>query len=156
MDDNKKVNLDSEIIHEDVIDISVNDDVELSASEARKTKWYEINFKVNVILFIIATISYLLLGFLCNSWHNAWILFLIPDTIASIFRCIAEKSLSKFSIVFLCCIIYFFLCMVSPGLEANMWGKLWYIFILIPLYYITIDRIEGRHGEESEDEESDN
>lgn len=155
MESNNKVNFDNESITIEEID-NTNNIEEISISDARKNKWYEINFRVKVTLFVLAIIGYLLLGFLCNSWHNAWILFLIPDTIASIFRCIAEKSLSKFSIVFFCCILYFFFCMVYPGLQANMWGKLWYIFIVIPLYYITIDRIEGRFSDNEKDEESEN
>lgn len=98
--------------------------------------WSMFNFYTLIILYPAALIAYLILGFSLNCWSNAWILFFIPDIIASIFRCIDKKLFIKFSIVFFSTALYFFLNLVVPGKEYNLWVDLWPIFLLIPIYYV--------------------
>lgn len=122
--------------------------VEIISKEKNKESiWKKLNFLSIIVLYPLALIGFLLLGFLKNYWYNAWILFLIPDIIASIFRCIDRKLFTRFSIVFFSTALYFFLNLVVPGRQYNLWVDLWPIFLLIPIYYFVFLGIDKKiHG----------
>ena len=93
-------------------------------------------------LMILAVAAFMLLGFLLNMWYNAWIVFFIPEIACSVARAIICKNPHKFNMPFLSCFVFFFVCMVLPGLEANLWHIMWVVFLAIPIYYITISCID--------------
>ena len=94
-------------------------------------------------LYILAIIAYLLLGSLAQMWHNAWIVFFVPEIICSLIRAIYKKKPNKFNIAFVACFAFFFVCMVIPGTNANLWHPMWVVFLSIPLYH-TIASITER------------
>lgn len=103
--------------------------------KTEKTKMHKIADIIEPCLFILATIAYILLGSLCNMWYNGWVVFFIPEIIASIFRAIGKKRFSEFNMAFVCTFAFFFVCMVIPGLSACLWHPMWVVFLGIPLYY---------------------
>ena len=125
-----------------------NKEVKIISEETKKNSiWEKLNVLSIIILYPAALIAFLLLGFLKNYWYNAWILFLVPDIIASIFRCIDKKLFTRFSIVFFSTALYFFLNLVVPGKSFNLWVDLWPIFLLIPIYYFVFLGVDKkRHG----------
>lgn len=87
--------------------------------------------------FLLATIAYLLIGFLCNLWHPGWILFFAPFVLGGISNTITHRNASEFPIVFLALAAYLLM-----GFLANLWHPGWVIFILIPAYYIVVEPIK--------------
>lgn len=89
------------------------------------------------VSFLLATIAYLLIGFLCNLWHPGWILFFAPFILGGISNTITHRNASEFPIVFLALAAYLLM-----GFLANLWHPGWVIFILIPAYYIVVEPIK--------------
>ena len=94
-------------------------------------------------LMLIALVVYILLGSLMGMWYNGWVVFLIPEIIASLVRAISSRKFSKFNMPFVSTFTYFFVCMVVPGLSANLWHPMWVVFLAIPLYYILFGPIDA-------------
>lgn len=94
-------------------------------------------------LMLIALVTYILLGSLMGMWHNAWVVFLVPEIIASLVRAIASRKFSKFNMPFVATFTYFFVCMVVPGLSAELWHPMWVVFLAIPLYYTLFGPIDA-------------
>ncbi len=93
-------------------------------------------------LMFIALVVYILLGSLMGMWYNGWVVFLIPEIIASLVRAIASRKFSKFNMPFVATFTYFFVCMVIPGMSAGLWHPMWVVFLAIPLYYILFGPID--------------
>lgn len=91
------------------------------------------------LLFILAITAYILLGSLLDMWYNGWVVFFIPEIISSLLRSFVGKNASKFNMPFLATFTFFFVCMVVPGLDANLWHPMWAVFLAIPIYYCTVD-----------------
>lgn len=89
------------------------------------------------VSFLLATIAYLLIGFLCNLWHPGWILFFAPFILGGISNTITHRNASEFPIVFLALTAYLLM-----GFLAKLWHPGWVIFILIPAYYIVVEPIK--------------
>ena len=89
------------------------------------------------VSFLLATIAYLLIGFLCNLWHPGWILFFAPFVLGGISNTITHRNASEFPIVFPTLAAYLLM-----GFLANLWHPGWVIFILIPAYYIVVEPIK--------------
>ncbi|MDD2396324.1 MAG: methylmalonyl-CoA mutase family protein, partial [Sphaerochaeta sp.] len=89
------------------------------------------------------SIVYILLGSLMGMWYNGWVVFLIPEIIASLVRAISSRKFSKFNMPYVSTFTYFFVCMVVPGLSANLWHPMWVVFLAIPLYYILFGPIDA-------------
>ena len=102
-------------------------------------------------LTILAVIGYILLGVLLNMWFNAWVIFFVPDIIISIARAIVKKNANKVNVAFISCFIFFFVCMVAPGLSSGLWHPMWTIFLLIPLYHGVVGSINKALGKEEKD-----
>lgn len=105
-------------------------------------------------LFIVATIAYILMGFfLEKGWAGGWVVFLLPEIICSIIRAIANKKFCDFNMAFTSTFTFFFVCMIHPGLGANLWHPMWVVFLLIPLYYASLSPIDKLiHHDEEYDE----
>lgn len=93
---------------------------------------------VNGVTFLLCTLAYLLIGFLCNLWHPGWILFFVPFIVGGIFDTIAKRNPSTFPIVFIVTAVYLLL-----GCGFNMWHPYWAIFCVIPAYYIVVEPIKA-------------
>ena len=102
-------------------------------------------------LFVLAVVAYILLGTLANMWSNGWIVFFIPEILCSIARAIVKKNPTQVNIPFACVFTFFFVCMVMPGQEANLWHPMWIVFLAVPVYY-SICGIIRRIGEKNEEE----
>ena len=104
---------------------------------------------VEGILFLLSAIAFILLGTLLNLWASAWIVFFLPEIICSIARCIRKKNGNMFNMAFLCCFVFFFVCMFLPALIQGMpqlWHPMWVVFILIPVYHSSISAIDKALG----------
>ena len=120
--------------------INMNPEVQTDTENIKKVKqpwqWHKptkietVSELLTVVLFIVAIITYLLIGFLLGIWHPTWVIFLAPNTISSLVHAIGAKKANKFNYPFLVIIIYILL-----GSWFNLWHPLWVLFITIPLYY---------------------
>ena len=107
-------------------------------------------------LFLIAAISYILLGVFLKMWHNGFIVIFIPEIICSLIRAIRKRNANNFNISFVALFSFFFVCMVYPGLDANLWHPMWVVFLAIPLYHVVVSSINkaiGKNEDDDEDEE---
>ncbi len=93
---------------------------------------------------ILATVAYLLLGFLTDrGWAVGWTLFLLIPVIGSIGDCIRTKKISDFLYPVLVTFIYLFL-----GMHEGLWHPTWIIFITVPLFYIPANLIDKKRNKE--------
>jgi hypothetical protein len=106
-------------------------------------------------LTLIAVAGYLLLGLLLGFWASGWIVFFLPEVICSIARAIYKKDARKVNIPFAAAFAFFFVCMVFPGMEANLWHPMWVIFLTIPVYYIVVSAIRKALGKDPVDDDED-
>ena len=104
----------------------------------------------------IALLTYILLGALCNMWSTMWILFFVPDIIASIYKCFANKEAHSFNMAFLSLFTFFLVCWVLLP-EQNLWHPMWVVFLAIPVYHGLTARIEAViNDHKKKKEETDN
>lgn len=89
---------------------------------------------------IIATIAYLLLGFIIpggKGWACYWFLFILIPVVGSIGTVIKTKKASHFNYP---CLVTATFCAV--GMFAGMWHPMWVIFVTIPVFYIIVNAFE--------------
>ena len=106
-------------------------------------------------LFTLAIVAYILFGTLLNMWHNAWIVFFVPNIICSIVRAIRDRNATKVNMPFIAAFAFFFVCMIIPGMDANLWHPMWTVFLSIPVYYIITGSINKALNKEQDDEDDD-
>lgn len=104
------------------------------------------------VLFLLAVVSFILLGTLLDAWYNAWIVFFVPEIICSTVRAIHKRNANQFNMPFTAVAIFFFVCMVVPGLSANLWHPMWVVFLAIPVYYTIVSAINKILNKEDKDE----
>lgn len=92
---------------------------------------------VGGVFFLICTVAYLLIGFLCKLWHPGWLLFFVPMIAGGIYECIAKKNPSSFPIVLIVVAVYLLL-----GCTWGMWHPYWALFLIIPAYYCVVEPIK--------------
>ena len=110
----------------------------------------KVNILISSILGGLALITYILLGVLLGMWWNAWVVFFVPEIIASIIRCFQHKNATKFNMPFLACFVYFFVCMIIPG---GLWHPMWVVFLAIPVYYSITGSINKALGKSDDDDD---
>ena len=91
---------------------------------------------VAILLYFVAIIAFLLIGFFTDIWHPTWLVFLAPIFISSIITAIGYKNANYFNYPILVVGSY-----ILFGTLFDIWHPLWVLFITIPLYYMTIDFI---------------
>ena len=114
------------------------------------SKLEKVNIIISSVLGGVALITYILLGCLLHMWWDAWVVFFVPEIIASIVRCIQHKNAAKFNMAFTACFVFFFVCMVAPG---GLWHPMWVVFLAIPVYHSICGSINKVLGKKDEDEE---
>jgi len=105
-------------------------------------KKHTVNGIILSSLMLLALVAYVLLGTLVNMWYNAWVVFFVPEIIASFVRAIEYRKFTKFNIAFVALFAFFFVCMVMPGLSSNLWNPMWIVFLAIPIYYTIFGSID--------------
>ena len=92
---------------------------------------------VNGTAFLLCTIAYLIIGFLCELWHPGWILFFVPLIVGGIFDCAVKKNPSAFPIVLIVVAVYLLI-----GCAWGLWHPYWALFLIIPAYYCIVEPIK--------------
>ena len=114
---------------------------------------------VDCILSSAMLILYICLGVSpLQMWANGWVFFFVPEIICSILRAVHKHNPNKVNITFAALFTFFFVCMVCPGLGANLWHPMWVVFLAIPAYHSlfgSINKIRGKEEDDDDDEEDD-
>lgn len=123
-------------------------------SEKEKRRDRGIYWAVSGILYVLATVAYLLCGFLLNMWNTMWVLFFVPDIIMSLAKSIYTRRAHHFNITFVSLFSFFLVCWVLFP-EKQLWHPMWAVFLAIPIYYIIVNRIEALvyHQKENKEDE---
>ena len=120
-----------------------------------KDKFSKVVALVDCCLSSMMIILYILLAIFTKTftWANGWVFFFVPDFVCSILRAIHKRNPNKVNIAFFALFVFFFVCMVVPGVDANLWHPMWCVFLLIPAYHSifgTINKIRGNEDDEDE------
>ena len=117
--------------------------------EKHQDKFTKIVGLIDCCLTTLMIVLYILLANFSKTftWANGWVFFFVPDFVCSILRAIHKGNPNKVNVVFLSLFVFFFVCMVVPGLDAHLWHPMWIVFLLIPVYHSifgTINKIRGK------------
>ena len=96
---------------------------------------------VDCCLSGLALITYIFLGVFLNMWASGWVFFFVPEIVCSIIRAIHKKNANKVNMAFISLFAFFFVCLVVPGLSANLWHPMWVVFLAIPIYHSIVGTI---------------
>ena len=107
---------------------------------------------IDACLSFLALITYILLGVFLGMWAGGWVFFFVPDIICSIIRCVIKKNANKFNMAFTSLFIFFFVCMVVPGMSASLWHPMWVVFLAIPAYHSIVGSINKALGKKEEED----
>ena len=94
----------------------------------------------HIILLVIATIIYLLIGFLSKNpyrWGCWWVVYLFALSLDSFIDAIIKKDISEFSLILDLIGLY-----VIIGFYFNLWHPGWIIFFVEVVYSILIYKID--------------
>ncbi len=118
-----------------VLEAELNESLEEDDDEDGSGLWFG-------IAAILATVAYLLLGFLTDrGWAVGWTLFLLIPVLGSIGDCIRTKKISDFLYPVLVTFVYLFL-----GMHNGIWHPTWIIFITVPLFSIPANLIDKKRN----------
>lgn len=119
--------------------------------EQYRDKFEKVLALIDCCLSTITLIVYIFLGVFLHWWAQGWVFFFVPEIVCSIIRAIHRRNPNKVNITFISLFIFFFVCMVVPGLSAHLWHPMWTVFLLIPIYHSlfgTINKVRGKSEEE--------
>ena len=86
----------------------------------------------------IATLAgFLIWGFMYNGWAISWTLWVLMPGVMSLVDAIMKKQLSAFAIPCVITFIYLYL-----GMQFGLWHPYWFLFLIIPIYYVITDPID--------------
>ena len=122
-----------------------SDGVSISSSDKKEKKKTKEEIRHDIIAgsiwggtFFLVTIAYLLLGCLVPSgWALYWPLFILAPTVPSLFEAISRRRFCEFIFPLLVTGIYCFI-----GMFSGLWHPYWFLFLLIPVYYIVFSPID--------------
>ena len=80
---------------------------------------------------LLITGAFLLLGFIWNLWHPAWILFLTIPIYYAIARGVKRHSVNVLSILFPIAVVGIY---IALGILYGLWHPLWVILLIIPTF----------------------
>ena len=92
------------------------------------------------LLMVLATVAFLLLGFIGHYWSWGWLTYLLAICISSFVEAILNKKPGMFAYPVLVTAIYLFLGLAYPGI----WHPTWVLFITIPAYYTFVGIFEEK------------
>ena len=95
----------------------------------RENRWNQFPYPV------LVTLIFLLLGFIGDWWHPAWLLFLTIPVYYIIGDSIRNKRKLLEGVYPICMVILFLLL----GFTGGWWHPGWLVFLTIPLYYSVMD-----------------
>ena len=137
--------------------VITNHKVECYTKDGKKVERKKSEDKFMMILNIIdctlsflAIVAYIFLGVFLNMWANGWVFFFLPDLICSIFRAIHKRNANHFNMAFASLFTFFVVCMVIPGMSANLWHPMWTVFLAIPIYHSVVGAINKVLGKTEE------
>lgn len=103
-------------------------------------------------IFLLATIAFLLLGFIWDFWSWGWLTFLLAICLSSLYNAIEDKRFSHFAYPVFIAMVYLFLGLAYPGI----WHPTWILFLTIPVYYGFAAPLDRRiHHEDIYDDKDD-
>ncbi|MGM9873903.1 MAG: helix-turn-helix domain-containing protein [Bacilli bacterium] len=117
-----------------------DDDDDERRNNRLKNKHRQLHNLSNILrgsLYLMVTVAYLLLGFLCNGWAIYWTLYFVPEIVCSIIDCFIFETSKRFNIAFAVLFSYLFV-----GMYCGIWHPTWIEFFAIPLYYTIASPIE--------------
>lgn len=86
--------------------------------------------KIVAVTPLVATLSFLMLGFIWDAWHPGWIVFLSIPVVGTIEKLTRKNLKAKIvSLTFLFCLIAFFVI----GFVWDAWHPGWLVFFMIPI-----------------------
>ena len=88
---------------------------------------------------VLATIIFLLWGFLGSGFHVAWTIFVTIPIYYSIVTCISAKKLTPFNYPVFITFAFLFI-----GMQWGLWHPWWILFITIPLFYPIASAIDKK------------
>ena len=114
---------------------------------AYKDKFEKVLGLVDACLTSTTILVYVILGATIGWWAQGWVFFFVPEIVCSIIRAIHRKNPNKVNIAFISLFTFFFVCMIAPGFDANLWHPMWVVFLAIPIYHSifgTVNKIRGK------------
>lgn len=96
-------------------------------------------FAYGSLIFFLALLSFLLLGFIGGFWRWCWLTFLLAIVIDSVIEVILRKRLTLFAYPIFVTFVFLFLGLVTP----EIWHPTWLVFISIPVYYLIANYIDA-------------
>jgi len=105
---------------------------------------------IGSIGFLVATIAFLLVGFLWKGptgnlgWACGWVIFFIPIIIQGLIFAIEHRRPSFFPLPILIVGVYCATGIIGNAYGLNLWHPYWVEFIFIPIYYGIVRAMEGR------------
>lgn len=87
---------------------------------------------------ILATIGFLLWGFLGHGWHLSWILFVTIPVYYSLLEAFRKRRADVFAYPVLVTVIYLFF-----GMGKSLWHPLWVLYLTVPVYYCIAEAIDA-------------
>ena len=115
--------------------------------ENKKTS--KLKMIIDATIWLVATITFLLVGFFTGLWHPYWTIFLMAICITSLTEAIDRKRASYF-----CYPVFMVVLFILLGHYTGAWHPLWVLFITIPIFY-TITEIlkKGKNNDDDEDDD---
>lgn len=95
--------------------------------ECKPNKWYHRRDAATFPYPVLATIVFLLMGFVWGKWHPGWIVFLTVPVYYAVVNAIKFRTIS-FSLI----IVLIYLAM---GFIWDLWHPGWIIFLVIPIIH---------------------
>lgn len=130
-----------------VLDLDGLDDAKKNA-KSRKVKGDKVGDTVAGITAILATITYLVLGFTTRrGWAIGWTLFILVPVFGSLAEAIVTRDAEDFAFPVLVAFTYLF-----GGMHWGLWHPYWIEFALIPVYYIIVELIKNAMGKNDDDD----
>lgn len=87
------------------------------------------------VWFLLAVVGYLLMGFLLNAWHPAWLVFFAVPVLGGITR--PWKYMGTFPLIIAG--VY-----LTLGFVGGWWHPGWVVFFAIPIFYIVTEFIRKK------------
>lgn len=88
---------------------------------------------------VVVTAVFLLWGFIFDSWHVSWTVFITIPVYYSVLDCVRTKRITPFAYPVFITFVYCFI-----GMQWDMWHPYWILYITIPIYYAIASAIDRK------------